>query len=336
MTESRLKLSVIAPCHNEQESLAELHRRLGAACAEAAGDSYEIVLVNDGSRDLTFAVMADLARRDPRIVAVNLARNFGKELALAAGLELCRGERVLIIDADLQDPPELLTAMMKKMDGGCDVVYGLRPRREGEPWWKRATSVAFYRLLGWLSDFPIPRDTGDFRLLSRRVVDALLAMPETHRYLRGLVSWVGMRQEAIEYQRPARHAGKTNFTPGKLLALAFDAMSAFSIRPLRLASYLGFIAGAGALLLLIYVMWSWLSGIAIEGWTSLMLVVLLLNSAQLIVIGIMGEYLGRTYLESKRRPLFVVERVIRGGGKSESAAKGEASPHSLPRAAGEG
>jgi glycosyltransferase involved in cell wall biosynthesis len=338
MSDPRPRLSVIVPCHNEQDSLVELHRRLGTACAEAAGGAYELVLVNDGSRDLTWAVMADLARRDPRIVAVNLARNFGKELALAAGLEIAQGERVLIIDADLQDPPELVAAIMKKMDGGCDVVYGLRPERAGEPWWKRASSAAFYRVLGWLSDVPIPRDTGDFRLLSRRVVDALLAMPETHRYLRGLVSWVGLRQEPIEYQRPARHAGRTNFTPGKLLALAFDAMSAFSIRPLRLASYVGFIAGLGAPLLLVYVMWSWLCGVAIEGWTSLMLVVLLLNSAQLIVIGIMGEYLGRTYLESKRRPLFIVERVLRsdGAGKTEGAVKGEAPAQSLPRAAGEG
>ena len=310
----RPRLSVVVPCHNEQDSLVELHRRLAAACTEAVGADYEIVLVNDGSRDLTWAAMADLAHRDPHVVAVNLARNFGKELALSAGLGLAKGARVLIIDADLQDPPELIPAMMRKMDGGADVVYGLRPRRAGESWPKRASSAAFYRVLGWLSDIAIPRDTGDFRLLSRRVVDALLAMPETHRYLRGLVSWVGMRQEAIEYNRPPRHAGRTKFTPGKLIALAFDAMSAFSIRPLRIASYLGLVAGAGALLLLVYVLWSWLSGVAVEGWTSLMLVVLLLNSAQLIVIGIMGEYLGRTYLETKRRPLFVIERIVRSDG----------------------
>ncbi len=328
----RLRLSVIVPCHNEQESLAELHRRLGAACAIAAGDGYEIVFVNDGSRDLTWPVMADLARRDHHVVAVNLARNFGKELALSAGLELAKGERVLVIDADLQDPPELLPAMMKKMDGGCDVVYGLRPRRQGEPWWKRKTSALFYHALAGLSDVEIPHDTGDFRLLSRRVVDALLAMPEAHRYLRGLVSWVGFRQEPIEYERPPRHAGRTKFTPGKLVALAFDALSAFSIRPLRLASYLGFAAGLGALLLLVYVMWSWLSGVAIEGWTSLMLVMLLLNSATLIVIGIMGEYLGRTYLESKRRPLFIVERVI-GDGVSRSAAETNRPPPQIAAAA---
>jgi polyisoprenyl-phosphate glycosyltransferase len=324
MTMQRIRLSVVVPCYNEKDGLAELHRRLVPPCAEAAGDAYEIVLINDGSRDITWAVMADLAKRDPHVAAINLARNFGKELALSAGLEQARGERVLIIDADLQDPPELIPAMMKKMDEGADVVYGLRPRREGEPLWKRLTSAAFYRMLGVLVDISIPRDTGDFRLISRRVVDALLAMPETHRYLRGLVSWVGMRQEPIEYLRPPRHAGRTKFTPGKLIGLAFDAVSAFSIRPLRLASYLGLIAGAGALLLLVYVLWSWLAGVAIEGWTSLMLVVLLLNSAQLIVIGIMGEYLGRTYLETKRRPLFVIDRVLRDGGN-------EATANSLPR-----
>jgi len=310
----RPRLSALVPCYNEQETLAELHRRLGAACADAAGADYEIVLVNDGSRDATWPAMVDLARRDPRVVAVNLARNFGKELALSAGLATVKGERVLIIDADLQDPPELVKEMMAKMDAGADVVYGLRPEREGESWPKRASSAAFYRVLGWLVDIHIPADTGDFRLMNRRVVDVLLAMPETHRYMRGLVSWVGMRQEPLPYRRPPRHSGKTKFTPGKLVALAFDAVSAFSIRPLRLASYLGFIAGLGALLLLVYVLWSWLAGVAIEGWTSLMLVVLLLNSAQLIVIGIMGEYLGRTYLETKRRPLYVVQSVVRDAG----------------------
>ena len=315
---NRPRLSALVPCYNEQETLVELIRRLGAACADAAGTDYEIVLVNDGSRDATWPMMVDLARRDPRIVAVNLARNFGKELALSAGLATVKGERVLIIDADLQDPPELIKEMMAKMDAGADVVYGLRPDREGESWLKRKSSAAFYRVLGWLVDINIPADAGDFRLMNRRVVDVLLAMPENHRYIRGLVSWVGMRQEPLFYRRPPRHSGKTKFTPGKLFALAFDAVSAFSIRPLRLASYLGLIAGLGALLLLVYVLWSWLAGIAIEGWTSLMLVVLLLNSAQLIVIGIMGEYLGRTYLETKRRPLFVVQSVVRGAESTPS------------------
>jgi glycosyltransferase involved in cell wall biosynthesis len=316
----RIRLSVVVPCYNEQETLGELHRRLGAACADAAGDAYEIVLVNDGSRDATWPLMVDAARRDPRIVAVNLARNFGKEMALAAGLASTRGERVAIIDADLQDPPELIKDMMAKMDAGADVVYGLRPEREGETWMKRFTSRLFYRVLGWLSDIHIPADTGDFRLMNRRVVDVLLAMPETHRYVRGLVSWAGMTQVPLPYRRPPRHGGKTKFTPGKLIALAFDAVSAFSIRPLRIASYLGLVAGVGALLTLIYVLWSWLAGIAIEGWTSLMLVVLLLNSAQLIVIGIMGEYLGRTYLETKRRPLFVIQQVVRDGVASTADA----------------
>jgi dolichol-phosphate mannosyltransferase len=309
----RPRLSAVVPCYNEQETLPELHRRLGAACADASDGDYELVLVNDGSRDSTWPMMVELARREPRTVAVDLARNFGKELALSAGLAMAKGERVLIIDADLQDPPELVKDMMAKMDAGADVVYGLRPEREGESWLKRASSAAFYRLLGWLVDIHIPADTGDFRLMNRRVVDLLLAMPETHRYVRGLVSWVGMRQEPLPYRRPPRHSGRTKFTPGKLVALAFDAVSAFSIRPLRLASYLGFIAGVGALLVLIYVMWSWLAGVAIEGWTSLMLVVLLLNSAQLIVIGIMGEYLGRTYLETKRRPLYVIQSIVSEG-----------------------
>jgi len=323
-TARRPRLSAVVPCFDEQESLAELHRRLGAACAAASGGDYEIVLVNDGSRDSTWPLMVDLANRDPHVAALNLARNFGKETAIAAGIAEARGERVLVLDADLQDPPELLPEMMAKMDAGADVVYGRRPDREGESWLKRASSAAFYRMLGWLSDIAIPHDTGDFRLMNRRVVDVLRAMPESHRYFRGLVSWVGFRQEPIDYRRPARHAGKTKFTPGKLLALAFDAVSAFSIRPLRLASYLGLIAGIGGILLLIYVVWSWLAGVAVQGWTSLMVVVLLLNSAMLVVIGIMGEYLGRTYLESKRRPMFVIERVVRREGAE--AAAGEPAP----------
>lgn len=288
------------------------------------------MLVNYGSRDSTWPAMIDVAQRDRHVVAVNLARNFGKEMALSAGLAEAPGERVLIIDADLQDPPELLKPMMAKMDGGADVVYGLRPDREGESWPKRAASAAFYRVLGWLTDIPIAHDAGDFRLLNRRVVDVLLAMPESHRYVRGLVSWVGMRQEPIEYRRPPRHAGKTKFTPGKLIALAFDAVSAFSIRPLRLASYLGLFAGVGGFLLLVYVIWSWLAGAAVQGWTSLMVVVLLLNSATLMVIGIMGEYLGRTYLESKRRPLYVIERVVRKDPANVPGAISPSAPAGAP------
>jgi dolichol-phosphate mannosyltransferase len=305
------RLSVVAPCYNEQASLPEFHRRVSAACRSLVGDGHEIVLVNDGSRDGTWARIAELVAKDPRCVGVNLARNHGHQLALTAGLHVCKGERVLIIDADLQDPPELLGAMMQAMDQGADVVYGQRAKRAGETWFKRATATAFYRVLGSLTDVPIPVDTGDFRLMSRRALDILNAMPEQHRFIRGMVSWIGLEQVAVEYDRAPRFAGTTNYPFSKMLRFAVDAITGFSTRPLRLASYLGIWAGLGALVMTAYVAASWLEDRTVPGWTSLMAVVLMMGSAQLIVLGVLGEYFGRMYMEAKKRPLFIVERIIR-------------------------
>lgn len=302
-------MSVVVPCHNEAGNLAQLHRRLTASCGEAAADDYEIILVDDGSRDATWLTIRDLSNGDPHIAGIKLSRNFGHEIALSAGLEVARGQRVLIIDADLQDPPELLPQMMARMDAGADVVYGQRVSRAGEPQFKKMTSALFYRLLDRLVDFSIPPDTGDFRLMSRRALDVLNAMPEQHRFVRGMVSWIGLRQEALPYERAARFAGDTNYSLAKLIRLALDAVTGFSTQPLRLASYLGVGVGASGALLLAYALISWISGVAIEGWTSLMVVLVTLTSAQLLVLGILGEYIGRIYIEAKRRPLYVVEEI---------------------------
>ena len=305
-------LSVVAPCYDEAANLAVLHARLTAVCRAAVGDDYELVFVNDGSRDSTWALIADLAARDPCVVGVDLSRNHGQALALSAGLATARGERVLIVDADLQDPPELLPQMLALMTPGVDVVYGRRTDRAGETWFKRASAAAFYRLLGLLSDTPIPADTGDFRLISRRVLEVLNAMPEQGRFLRGMVGWIGFTQVALPYARAPRLTGTSKYPLHRMVMFSLDAITAFSIRPLRVAALLGGVFGAGGLLVLGYTLASWAMGRAVAGWTSLMAVVLILGSAQLMVLGIIGEYVGRLVVESKGRPLFVIREVRRG------------------------
>lgn len=306
-----LLLSVVVPCFNEQEGIVELHRRITAVCETAVGDAYEIVLINDGSSDSTWSIMCARAAMDIHLVCVNLSRNHGHQIALSAGLEVCTGQRVLILDADLQDPPELLPSMMEKMDAGCDVVYGQRTKRQGETLFKRTTAAVFYRMLDQLVDIDIAVDSGDFRLMSRRAVDCLNAMPEHDRFIRGMVSWIGLRQEPVRYERSARYAGVTKYPFSKMLKLALDAVTGFSIRPLRLASYLGIVCGVGGLLQLVHVLWAWYLDETVPGWTSLMAVVLVIGSAQLLVAGVMGEYLGRLYIESKRRPLYIIQEVVR-------------------------
>ena len=313
------RLSVVAPCYNEQASLRALHERVTDACTKVVGDDYEILLVNDGSRDATWSLIGELCDHDPHMVAVNLSRNHGHQLALSAGLSQCRGERILIIDADLQDPPELLGEMMAKMDEGYDVVYGQRTERLGDPPFKRFTAALFYRILQQLADIQIPRDTGDFRLMSRRALDVLCAMPEHHRFIRGMISWIGLPQAPLPYRRDRRFAGDTKYPMAKMMRFALDAITGFSIRPLRAASYLGILTAGFGLLLLVYVLASWANGTVVEGWTSLMVVVLLLGSAQLLMIGILGEYLGRLYIEAKRRPLFVIDQVLRGQTRGTAA-----------------
>jgi dolichol-phosphate mannosyltransferase len=311
-----MKLSIVVPCFNEEACLAELHQRLGAAARQAVGSGYELVLINDGSRDGSWAAMRRMAAEDPHVVAVNLSRNHGHQLALTAGLDLCRGETILIIDADLQDPPELLPAMLETMrDTGADVVYGVRRSRAGETAFKRATAHGFYRLLSRATEVDIPLDAGDFRLMSRRALDALLAMPEQARFIRGMVAWIGFKQVPFPYDRAERFAGATKYPLKKMMRFAFDALTGFSSAPLKLASHAGLWLSFGSVLLILYIAYAWAAGRNIPGWTSLMLVVVVLGAIQMFVLALMGEYIGRLYNEAKRRPLYIVQEMAGGDGQ---------------------
>jgi polyisoprenyl-phosphate glycosyltransferase len=308
---ARPALSVVAPCFNEEGVLPEFLQRVGLAL-EGVGGAAEIVLVDDGSRDATWQVMTDAAAKDRRIVAVRLMRNHGHQLALTAGLSVCRGERILIIDADLQDPPELLPEMMKLMDQGADVVYGQRRQREGESLFKRATAAAFYRLIGRMTDVEIPLDAGDFRLLTRRVLDILLAMPERHRFVRGMVAWIGGRQVPIAYDRKARAAGQSKYPLAKMIRFAADAITAFSVVPLMASMTIGWVMAAVGFTFFVYSIVGWVLGLNLPGWTSLMAAVGLLGGMQFLMLGIIGAYLGRLYDQSKGRPLFMIREIVGG------------------------
>jgi dolichol-phosphate mannosyltransferase len=311
-------LSIVVPCFNEQDCLPALHERLSVAARKAAGDDYEIVLVNDGSRDSSWAMMLEMAAKDAHLVAVNLSRNHGHQLALTAGLDLCRGETILIIDADLQDPPELLSDMMEVMRSeGADVVYGVRKSRSGETAFKRATAHGFYRLLSRATEVDIPVDAGDFRLMSRRALDALLAMPEQARFIRGMVAWIGFRQVPFAYDRQERFAGSTKYPLKKMLRFALDALTGFSSAPLKLASHVGLTLSIGSVILILYIAYAWAAGRNIPGWTSLMLIVVIIGAVQMFVLALMGEYIGRLYNEAKQRPLYIVQEVA-GDGRAEA------------------
>jgi dolichol-phosphate mannosyltransferase len=314
-------LSIVIPCFNEEACLVELHERLSAAARASVGEDYELVLVNDGSRDGSWPAMRRMAAEDAHVVAINLSRNHGHQLALTAGLDLCRGNAILIIDADLQDPPELLGPMMATMrESGADVIYGVRRSRAGETAFKRATAHGFYRLLSRATEVDIPLDAGDFRLMSRRALDALLAMPEQARFIRGMVAWIGFKQVPFPYDRQVRFAGDTKYPLGKMMRFALDALTGFSSAPLKLASHAGMWLAAGSVLLILYIGYAWLAGQSIQGWTSLMLVVVVLGAVQMFVLALMGEYIGRLYNEAKRRPLYIIQEVA--GGDAQHARLG--------------
>lgn len=304
------EISVVVPCFNEDAVLLEATRRLTASM-EAIGRAFEIVYVDDGSRDSTPRILTELHGSDPRIRVVRLSRNFGHQVAISAGLEYARGAAVVLIDADLQDPPEVISEMVELWSQGADVVYGTRQNREGETAFKTLTAKWFYRFMNRLSDVPMPLDSGDFRLLDRKVVDALLAMPERDRFMRGMVSWVGFSQVSVPYDRAPRAAGDSKYTLWKMARFATDGILSFSIAPLRIASLLGVLSFAIALL----------GGLTAAGiglangrwmapWGWVVLVVLFLGGAQLLCLGILGEYLGRAYGENKRRPLYFVKETL--------------------------
>jgi glycosyltransferase involved in cell wall biosynthesis len=310
------RLSIVAPCYNEYLCLPEFHRQASEVARAMVGEDYEIVLVNDGSKDATLSVMRALVASDPHVVAINLSRNFGHQKALSAGLHFARGERVLAIDADLQDPPALLSEMMARMDEGYDVVYGQRRRRAGETLFKMTTAELFYRLLRRLAEIDIPANTGDFRLMNRRMVDIFKAMPEQFRFVRGLVAWIGLRQTPILYDRDPRYAGSTAYPLRKMIAFAIDAITGFSVVPLRLVSWVGIAASGASLLVFVYTVVQWLRGATVVGWTSLAALILVIGGLQLLFLGVLGEYVGRIYIEGKRRPLFVVSDVYRSDNES--------------------
>lgn len=314
----RPALSIVIPCYNEAACLDQLHARVSAAARAAVGEDYEVVLINDGSKDASWTAMQRIAAADRHLVAVNLSRNHGHQLALTAGLDLCSGEQILIIDADLQDPPELLADMRATMAReAADVVYAVRRKRQGETLFKKATAAAFYRVLDSVTDTPIPLDTGDFRLMTRRALDALQSMPEQARFIRGMVAWVGFRQVPFPYDRAERFAGETNYPLAKMLRLAIDAVTGFSTAPLRWASHLGIALTFVSLLLVVYIAVGFFTGSAVQGWTSTMLITVVLGAAQMFVLGMIGEYLGRLYIESKRRPLYLVADIAgRAGGEA--------------------
>jgi glycosyltransferase involved in cell wall biosynthesis len=310
MESERKLVSIVIPAYNEQEVLPEFHRRLAAAIS-AEPYVFEIVYANDGSVDSTWDVMLALKSQDSRVALVNLSRNFGKEIALTAGLDKARGTAVVVIDADLQDPPELIPSMIRKWEEGTDVVYAKRNARRGESLAKRGTAYVFYRVMQSVSRVKVPEDSGDFRLLSRRALDAVLALREQHRYMKGLFAWVGFSQVAVVYDRDPRAAGTTKWNYWKLWNFALEGITSFTTVPLRFTTYLGL---AIAFISFIYgsliVIRTLLYGSPVPGYPSLLTVVLFLGGAQLTAIGILGEYLGRVFNETKKRPLYFLSDYL--------------------------
>lgn len=303
-------VSVIIPVYNERVVLPLCHARM-TEVLRPLGLTYELLFVDDGSQDGSGSYLAELANTAPTVKVVRLSRNFGKEAAMTAGIEQALGAAVIIVDADLQDPPELIPDMVDAWQEGADVVCMRRRSRQGESWVKRTSAHAFYRLLSHISRVPIPEDTGDFRLLSRRAVDALKQLPERNRYMKGLFAWIGMPTRVLEYDRAPRAAGSTKWGYSGLLRLAFEGITSFSVAPLHWATGLGFIAaGSGGMFGIWIVIKTLFLGSAVEGYPSLMAMITFLGGVQLLTIGLLGEYVGKVYLEAKQRPLYVIRDVI--------------------------
>ncbi|WP_081933923.1 glycosyltransferase family 2 protein [Massilia sp. 9096] len=314
-------ISVVAPAYNEQEVLEEFYNRVSAVL-KGTGAQYEIVLVNDGSRDNTLAMMHALRERDPHITVVDLSRNFGKEIALSAGLDHTKGEVVVVLDSDLQDPPELIPQMLDGWREGYDVIYGMRAVRDGETWLKKATAKYFYRMIKKVSRVDIPKDTGDFRLMSRRAVEALSKLREEHRFMKGLFAWVGFPSRPIMYRRDPRAAGDTKFNYWKLWNFALEGITSFTVAPLKVSTYLGLAVASLALVYAVFVIWkAIIYGNAVRGYPSLMAVMLFLGGVQLISVGLLGEYVGRIFNEVKRRPLYLLNRLVDSELPGEHSAK---------------
>jgi polyisoprenyl-phosphate glycosyltransferase len=306
----RPTLSFVLPVYNEEEVIPILHDRLQEFLGKLAFD-VEILFVNDGSKDKSLPLLRELAAKDPRYRVLSFSRNFGHQCAITAGVDYARGEAVVVMDADLQDPPEVIVSMVERWREGYDVVYGQRRSREGETFFKLLTAKMFYRVFRVMIPIEVPLDAGDFRLMSRKVVVALRSLRESHRFVRGIVSWVGFRQTAVLYDRPGRAAGETKYPLRKMIRFAIDGITSFSVVPLRFATYLGmFISSAS----IVYALWALFDKLylhnTVQGWTTTVVLVALLSSVQLLMIGILGEYVGRIYEQVKQRPLYLVGEHI--------------------------
>lgn len=310
-TRSQLTLTIVLPIYNNADCLQELYQRLSATFVQMGMPDYEIICVDDGSRDNSRDVIKGLRETDSRIKLIQLTRNFGHQFAITAGFDLSSGEAVLVMDADLQDPPEAIPEFVEKWRQGCDVVYGVRLARAGESRFKRLTASIFYRILRKLTKTEVALDSGDFRLLSRRAMDSFNRLRERARFVRGMVSWLGYRQAPVYYKRAARWAGKSQYSLGRLVRLAFDAVVSFSDVPLRIATWIGFLGVSLCIAYFIYIMIAnALWGVPVQGWASLVAVVLFIGCVQLTILGMMGQYIGRMYDELKGRPLYLIADLV--------------------------
>lgn len=307
---NNLVLSVVVPVFNEEEVIGESYKRLNGVL-ESIGEPYELIFVNDGSRDKTLEKLKEISETDKNVRVLSFSRNFGHQPAITAGMEYAKGDAIAVIDADLQDPPELIPAMLEKWREGYDVVYGKRTKRKGETFFKKATASVYYRLLRSMTSFEIPVDAGDFRLIDRKVCDALVSLGEKNRYVRGLVSWVGFKQTGIEYVRDERFAGETKYPLKKMIKLSVDGITAFSYKPLKIATWLGGIMSFFSLIFLLIVLLRFLiAGVAASGWAIAVGTLLFSQGLVLLAIGMVGEYIGRIFEEAKGRPVYIVRETL--------------------------
>lgn len=304
-------ISIIVPCYNEQEVIIETQTRLQKTLAELTKYDYEIIYVNDGSKDKTLEMLSNISQSEKNVKVLSFSRNFGHQLAITAGLDHCKGDAAVVIDADLQDPPYVILDMVKKWEEGFDIVFGKRRKRDGESAFKLVTASWFYRFINRLSDVDIPLDTGDFRLMNRKSLDKFLEMREMYRFVRGMVAWVGFKQTHVEYDRESRFAGTTKYPIRKMLRLAADAILSFSNVPLKLATFVGFLTSIVAFGGILYSLYMRLfTNNFVTGWTMLMISILMIGGIILLVLGIIGEYIGRIYGEIKNRPLYIINDKI--------------------------
>lgn len=305
--DNKIVCSVIVPLYNEELVIEESYKRMKKVM-DSIGENYEIIYINDGSYDKTLEKVEKICSHDSNIKLINFSRNFGHQMAITAGMEYADGKAIVIIDADLQDPPELISKMLDEWKKGYDVVYGKRLKRKGETFFKKITARTYYRVLKSMTTVDIPVDTGDFRLMDRKVCEALKTLPERNRYVRGLVSWVGFKQTAVEYERDQRFAGETKYPLKKMLKLAFDGITSFSYKPLKFSTYIGVAVSLLSFVMLVFVIIQkiFFPSTTIPGWASLMVINLFFNGLVLIMLGIIGEYIGRIYDEAKGRPMYII------------------------------